>query len=71
LAEQIAGLSFSLTRPVCSLAPLGVGGDSHKPNVLRDVRRRSPAKIPSAVTNPVEMYPLRATLSYLLDPRRA
>ena len=32
LAEQIAGLSFSLTSPVCSLAPLGVGGDSHKPN---------------------------------------
>lgn len=35
MAEQIAGLSFSLTSPVCSLAPLGVGGDSHKPNLHR------------------------------------
>jgi len=42
LAEQIAGLSFSLTSPVCSLAPLGVGGDSHKPNPYSELQMPLP-----------------------------
>jgi hypothetical protein len=39
LAEQIAGLSFSLTKASLQpcATPLEVGSDSHKPNPERDV----------------------------------
>src|ERR1700737_3318369 len=41
LGRADRGLSFSLTSPVCSLAPLGVGGDSHKPNRYKALWERS------------------------------